>query len=130
MGKRMMIRRVALVLAVSVPLMLLAIWLVAHARRLHAQAFQDVQVGMTQAEVEALVGGPPGNYGLYTWGVCFMTAEAYRGPPGSVERTWRDDSHEFIIFFDADNRVTAKGQRSHYEQRPPLSWSELLDCLR
>src|SRR5262245_4843878 len=53
-------------LALGVLASLVAIGLIPPRRVLNVEAFPLVQVGMTQDEVEALLGGPPGNYGRHS----------------------------------------------------------------
>jgi outer membrane protein assembly factor BamE (lipoprotein component of BamABCDE complex) len=123
-------RRVSLAVAACVLPMFMAIWLLTHSQIPHPEAFRQIRVGMNQTEVESLLGRRPGNYGLYAWGIGFCTREAFLAPPGSVEKTWRDDTHEFNVWFDKGGRVTAAAQRAGYEQGPPHSFRELFDCLR
>jgi hypothetical protein len=86
-------------------------------RRLNREGFSQLGLGMTQAQVEGLLGGPPGNYGRYASGE--MTLEEYSAPPGAVERIWCDDSNRFEIYFDADGRVVGHHRRAGYSQSPP-----------
>jgi hypothetical protein len=89
--------------------------------RLQVENYQFVQRGMTLPEVEALLGGPPGNYGQYPNGATSMTCEGviYSGMPTlATERVWCDDNTRYEIFFDPqDDRVLARHQRS-YKQEP------------
>jgi hypothetical protein len=85
---------------------------------LRPDQFPQVRVGMTQAEVETLLGGPPGNYGRHRNGMTMMTLEGFIAPPGSVERVWCDDSHRFEIYFDAKGIVVAHHRRAGYSQEP------------
>jgi hypothetical protein len=86
--------------------------------RLAAENYPLIRVGMSQAEVEGLLGGPPGNYGRYAGGQSEMTAEGYWPPPGSVERIWCDDGNRFEICFDAGGRVVGHHRRAGYSQTP------------
>jgi hypothetical protein len=87
-------------------------------RRLAVENFAHVRMGMTLAEVEALLGGPPGNYGRFTDGMGFMTLEGYISPPGAVEQIWCDDANRYEIYFDADGRVVGHHRRAGYSQEP------------
>jgi hypothetical protein len=99
---------------------LLAFWavLVADGRfstpkpRLATRNFWDIRKGMSQAEVEKLLGGPPGDYGRNVGGTSFVTAEGFCRPPGSIERLRYDDSNQFEIYFDAEERVVAFRKRA------------------
>ncbi len=81
-----------------------------------------IRVGMTQAEVEELLGGPPGNYGGFVWYVLqlggWMSMEGYMRPPDSVERIWNDDDSRLEIYFNAEGRVTGHHERAKYQQAP------------
>ena len=95
------------------------------ARRLVAENFPQVRTGMSQAEVEQLLGGPPGNYGRYPHGASMMTLEGYLSPAGAVEKVWCDDTCRFEIYFDAEGRVVGQHRRASYSQQPPegiLAW--------
>jgi hypothetical protein len=108
-------------------IVLLLAWIAAlQARHLNVENFSEIRPGMTQAEVERLLGGPPGNYGRYSQ--CIMTLEGYIAPPGSVEKRWRDDAHCFEIYFDQEDRVVGLHKRAGYGQHPG-NWLEHL-CSR
>jgi hypothetical protein len=86
---------------------------------LATENFQLIRMGMSQAEVEKLLGGPPGDYGHNVGGWTVMTLEGVGGPPGSVERRWNDDSNFFEVFFDADGRVILFHKRAGFTRSPP-----------
>jgi hypothetical protein len=88
------------------------------AKRLAAENYSLIRLGMSQAEVEGLLGGPPGNYGRYAGGDGLMTAEGYMAPPGSVERIWCDDGNRLEIYFEAGGRVVGHHRRAGYSQTP------------
>jgi hypothetical protein len=87
--------------------------------RLLVENFPSIRNGMSQAEVETLLGGPPGYYGQYPGGTGRMTAEGVISPPGSVERIWHDDSNRFEIYFDSGGFVVTAHKRAGYGQGPP-----------
>jgi hypothetical protein len=87
-------------------------------RRLVHENYTLVRMGMSQAEVEELLGGPPGNYG-HTGTNPIMSAEGYRVPSGAVERIWCDDSNRFEIYFDAAGLVIGHHRRAGYSQPVP-----------
>src|SRR5262249_61031581 len=66
-------------------------------RRLAVENYALVRTGISQAEVEELLGGPPGNYGRFAGGGVHMTMEGYipGPPPGAGERILWDDSDPF-----------------------------------
>jgi hypothetical protein len=84
--------------------------------QLRPDAFARIKNGMTQAEVEALVGGPPGNYGFCTNGMSSL--EGVLVPGGCIEKCWWDDSHQFEVWFDSNNRVVGVHQRAYHQGIP------------
>src|SRR5262249_20566464 len=88
-------------------------------RRLAVENYPRVRVGMPQAEVEALLGGPPGNYSRPAGGEAARTGEGFTGPPESAERVWRDDANRFEIYFDAEGRVVAHHRRAGISSSHP-----------
>jgi hypothetical protein len=102
-------------------------------KRLLAENFPQVLVGMSQTEVETLLGGRAGNYGKYPDGVFVMSNEAFVSTSGPISKDWCDDSHLFQIYFDAQGRVVAKYQQSSYQQLPgpPIShWERFRRWIR
>jgi hypothetical protein len=89
--------------------------------RLLVKNFTLIRIGMSQSEVEELLGGPPRNYGSIITGGGMISEEGYRSPPGSVERIWCDDSNRFEIFFDSQGRVVGHHKRGIYSQEPVFS---------
>jgi hypothetical protein len=88
-----------------------AVW---HPRRLNQAGFEQIQNGMTQPEVEQLLGGPPGiYYPSYSGAGATTSLEAVAPPPGTVRGIeWYDHKVNYGVFFDAAGRVTAKHQRA------------------
>ena len=79
-----------------------------------AAGFERVRPGMSLAEVEALMGGPPGNYGRgLEQG---MSLEGVLVPPGTVERAWADDGARYEVYFDPAGRVVVTHRRKVYRQ--------------
>jgi hypothetical protein len=87
---------------------------------LNSGGFDRVQPGMTRAEVEELMGGPPGDYGRYIADVGSQSLEGFFCPPGSrsfhppTGLTWLDDDEKFEFCFGSDGRLIVKHQRSEY----------------
>jgi hypothetical protein len=113
-------------LATCLGVLLILLWLLPG--RLHPEAFAQIKPGMTRAEVEALVGGPPGDYGSYFISPSrgFMSTGLVIGPPGSVEERWCDDHHLFYVFFDRAGYATG-GACDHpggYHRCPPQGLGE------
>jgi hypothetical protein len=55
-----------------------------------------------------------------------MTLEGYLAPPGSVEKVWFDDTHQFEVYFDRGGRVVGLHQRAGFRRLQPT----LMDRLR
>jgi hypothetical protein len=87
--------------------------------RLQVENFNSIRNGMTLAEVESLLGGPPGDYGENRGGIECMTAEGMSWPPSSVERVWHDDTNRLEIAFDPEGRVVGFHQRAGYNRSRP-----------
>ncbi len=108
-----------IVLGVAILLLGASFWLRLRLRpRLRVENFRHVHPGLTQRDVERLLGGPPGNFGL-GWGHGMMTLENFTGPRGSVERVWKDDSTRFEIYFDSHDVVVSSYKRAGYHQTRP-----------
>jgi hypothetical protein len=87
----------------------------AHGRRLATENYSLIRPGMTQAEVEELFGGPPGNYGRYLPPETFSLIgySVHQRLNWSVALDWYDDSHYFEILFDANGRVVGHLQKDY-----------------
>jgi hypothetical protein len=97
--------------------------------RLRVENFPLVQIGMTQAEVEELLGGSPGNYGENSFcGGGWFTSESCYGdaPAGLIRRIWCDDANYFAIDFDPQGQVASQSKSCCYYQPraggPFLRW--------
>jgi hypothetical protein len=80
--------------------------------RLRVENLGKVRVGMTQAEVEDLLGGPPGNYGMS--GGSVETSASISDRTGTVlrmGRIWRGDGVTILVWF-ADGKVCEVPNRS------------------
>ena len=96
-----------------------AIWLTVFFSRndsgLKVHNFPLIKKGMTQPEVESLLGGPAGRYGNST-GKGFMSKEGRPIQPNNytIIRTWNDKMHWFEVYFDANDQVVAAYPNSSY----------------
>lgn len=84
--------------------------------RLLVENYPSIRRGMTQAQVEELLGGPPGNYGWYHNKIVVQTAEGTIAT--GVKRVWCDDGNCFEIYFDSQGNVVAHHKRGMYRQMP------------
>lgn len=91
--------------------------------------FRKVEPGMTQTQVEALLGGPPGDYGFHQGGPVSETKLAWETPPGSRIETWWSDDLKLQVAFGPDGKAAAKRQQPSYLRTPPtLSWRYWWNC--
>jgi hypothetical protein len=106
--------------AVLALLVVVAVSVQALLPRLRHENFARIQVGMSLQEVEDLLGGPPGEYGL--WGLVepltdgMMSQEGVAVPPGSTELVWFDASDRFEVWFDPQNTVVAVHRRAIWQR--------------
>jgi hypothetical protein len=73
-------------------------------RKLNVENFDAIEFGMTQKQVERLLGGHPGHYGV-KWRPAILTDERF--VVGRKE-AWTDDDTTLEVFFDKDSKVVGK----------------------
>ena len=106
-------------LQLCMPMLLLAISItinyLGRSRELNVKNFSLIESGMTQAQVESLLGGPPGHYGNSN-GQGYRTLEAVviQNNIKTTIKTWNDKNHCFDVYFDANGQVVCKHQIAHY----------------
>ena len=81
---------------------------------LDASQLKLLKRGMTQAEVEALLGGPPGCYGNPLMNSELMHCEGFVVNTPSTEVLWFDDLKQFELWFDNQQRLVAWHRRSGF----------------
>lgn len=86
--------------------------------KLNAENFDAIKTGMTQKQVERLLGGSPGHYGRY-WGPSMMTLEGVL-IEGRKE-VWTDDDTMLEVFFDEDSKAVGKHKRSRFHRYSLIS---------
>jgi hypothetical protein len=98
---------------------------------LRVNRFMLVQPGMTRAEVEALLGGPPGDYGFHQGGpVSEVKAEDWPADPNWTILTWFNDEAKLEIAFDAQGKVASKIRQPAFLRTPPkISWRYWWNCF-
>ena len=114
----------AAALAVLLPLLAVNLLIIPQRwNRLDAAKLAMLRKGMTQADVERLLGGPPGCYGNPKNNEALMTLEGFFAPSGCVEKLWFDDFNQFELYFDASGQLAAWHKRASFSRgyRPP-SW--------
>jgi hypothetical protein len=90
-------------LAAAVVALAIGVWLLWPRTAITRENAEKIRLGMTLAEVEAILGGPPGNY----TGVFFkrdvsvpLTVEGSAG-----RQQWTDTRGVVIVFFDKQEKV-------------------------
>jgi hypothetical protein len=117
---------VAVTVAVgSVGLVLLLLF--ARGERSTWDAYLAIRDGMTEPEVEALLGGPAGDQSTYPGDFCIaMTAEEHEAFRSKlVTKEWVNDDALILVGFDQEGRVAQQFATSN--RGVPPSW---LDHLR
>jgi hypothetical protein len=72
--------------------------------RINSDSLQQIQLGMSEDEVEAILGGPAGDYSsgpciVILFGKCFCS---------DPSRTWRGDDLDIAVWFDDRSRASFK----------------------
>lgn len=92
-------------------------------------AFKMVTPGMNRAEVERLLGGPPGDYGFHQGGPTSEVILDWELPPEAHLQEWFNDQFKLQIAFDAQGRVLDKRQVAAFHRSPTkLSWRYWWNC--
>jgi hypothetical protein len=85
--------------------------------RLYTEYYEKIRIGMTDLEVQDLLGGPPGNYSDFK-------PEPIWGPPkqrNGVRKYWAGDHYIFYIWFenglvtDKADFVASRNPKSFYD---------------
>jgi hypothetical protein len=80
----------------------LVLWLTAPRHRVSHLGWEGIEVGMTQTEVEQVLGGPPGNYASTPYGI--MRRQIV--PQGATSlKEWRGEEGVIDVWFGLDGKV-------------------------
>jgi hypothetical protein len=96
-----------LLLLVAVALVLLGsyltLWRTGPKHRISRESFARIQAGMTEQEVEAVLGVPAGDYATARVAI----AECYdlRVPAAAVQKQWTGDQGTILVFFYPADKV-------------------------
>lgn len=95
--------------------------------RLNVEGMNKLKTGMTLAEVQAILGGPPGNYGGFDRSGGFMTMEGFTPAVGQklTEKIWNDNENRLELYFDANDKLVAWHKRFGYSRVTPLTWARM-----
>jgi hypothetical protein len=97
---------------------------------LQRETCEKLDKGMTRQQIEAILGGPPGDYttrpdigyGQFTLGM--VSNEIQQG--NVTEFAWRTDDYEITVRFDGNGRAIAIAGASGHISRPGMSYPSLL----
>ena len=109
----------------SLAVILLGMPLLLYAHRIRPEFFQRIRPGMTEADVEQLLGVPAGNYDGYEPGKLFLAIRLARAEP-SDNKFWASRHGAVCVGFDNHGRVT-----HHFRVMWIAStwWARLVDRL-
>jgi hypothetical protein len=88
-------------------------WLARPLHRINRDGFDQIQVGMSQREVEVLLGGPPGNYPNASYLLGDSTPITHSIPPESDvsdyrSEAWSAGQRTVQVYLHADGTVADK----------------------
>src|SRR4051794_12517958 len=106
----------ALAVLLVVGLLVVSYWPTIPDSPINAANAAQIQPGMTRADVEAVLGGPPGVYGRNRVSYCFTGST----PSASDSVIWFGDELAIVVQFDSEDRVAYVG--SSVPMRERGSW--------
>src|SRR5262245_159254 len=123
-------RRLLVASAVAVPAaLLLTLYLLAPRLAIGPEGYDRIRPGMTLAEVEAAVGGPPGSYGVFDPRVVQVRDDIdVRRLPECRYLQWVGPGFMVGVQLDAPGRVVGKDLGEVVAQAP--WWRRLISQLR
>jgi SmpA / OmlA family len=97
------------------------------ARHINEDRFQQIRPGMTEGQVEAILGGPSGDYSTEP----IVWASGMQRLPWNPERAqaWTGNEGIITVWFDADGRVTVKHFQPVSTVPTPTPWRRIRDRL-
>jgi SmpA / OmlA family len=115
-------KRWLLLLCVVVMATGILVWLIWPSSRLGPDNFKRIQVGMSQAEVYKVLGGPPA---IYTSGPGYVMIDQTGFEPScalpGITR-WVDQSYMIVVHFDENNKVFLAVLFQGTESAFPIDW--------
>jgi hypothetical protein len=81
------------------------IWPTPHNHNINAEGFEQLSLGMTEKEVETVLGVPAGDYGFGDWKITGRGARNLSFFSDGEEKDWIANLFTITICFDAQGRV-------------------------
>jgi outer membrane protein assembly factor BamE (lipoprotein component of BamABCDE complex) len=114
-------RRLIVVILACLLLAVCVLLLFSRRQQVNSEAFNAIQDGMTEEEVEAILGSPAGEYTvLIPWLRPKVTYQKLRDTRGANTKYWAGETAVITITFDRDGKVHAKSMTEL-----PSLWEEL-----
>jgi hypothetical protein len=83
-------------------------------------AFERVKEGMTQAEVEEILGGPPGDYRTRPHGTNIYLSRMFSGLDPIIE-DWEGDEGSVAVEYEPGADGRERVTKTHFEEAAPYS---------
>jgi hypothetical protein len=103
---------ILLVLLATAPSAILWLRAARHQPRITREAYKQIQLGMSLAEVEAILGGPPGDYSSRKWSGEGAIHELWLGfmpcSPDNLSKDWFDEDFDIRVFFSDEGLAIDK----------------------
>lgn len=84
------------------------LWLNTPRHRISRESFEKIQVGMTRAEVEEILGVPPGDYGPGNTYALLNQSRGATFPTGWSTVAWKAGDMSVLVAYDLEGRVAWK----------------------
>jgi hypothetical protein len=99
-------------------------WRLSAPPRINWDDFRQLKAGMTQEEVEAILGGPPGDYSAGPPQNKQNITISFADDPILTRKEWRSDTLKIAVGFDDQGRLARSGMAGDIGPRPSI-WQRL-----
>jgi hypothetical protein len=79
-------------------------WLMLPKPRINEESFGRIKIGMTQAQVEEIIGAPPGDYGVSKCELDVWHSDSMRLPAWTCKQ-WLGQHDAITVWLDAEGKV-------------------------
>src|SRR3972149_5091757 len=86
--------------------------------KVNRSTFVKVELGMSEAEVMAILNAPPGNYRTRRGGGCYMGNGDFCEPPRGTPKEWVSNSCCLTLWFENGSVVGKRYAGAFYERTP------------